>query len=582
MPAIDPALIPTIPPGQIFERFTEDSTLNVRWIEAGDPVFFEAVNRPMADITLRQLIIAKALDSINLKFGHLSLFPFLITCKVVVGSTEIEIPTSWIWDMHVSLPAKWEFIRLARIKRISGHNEDTSGTITGKLRLVFSAQAVGSLTEVYMFHVDYQIDNFFSYQYLRIVPETTLDDTPAIDPGEATTEDGFIILRTLPMTNATYKDFVQHLAPPDNPVDSNNDGIFDSPAVYEIANTPPGGITNPDDFLASSLSHGTGVVVASAFNAMPATDSDISSFLKATNYPFRVGANRTSIHGITIPAAFFREFDMVMPAADEATGDTSMQNSPVWISSIERMDTLANTLKFTFSTYTITSAVSPQVVEFATLTLLRSYTAGRVVNIIPTVNLLAGGGTSEALYRQMFGAGHVVLSSLWGATTGEITAFFDSFLALVDLPARTTYGKDTTIIQALALSRSSRYIPNKGQYEALAGSTARRATPQIPSDSNRFVNELDEGLGDPVDFRTLPGFPDALRENADIDAVGYKATRIHKAVKLCVDANGTAHNYDTDILPRLRCLLGRDPILFDLWFDGTLLKFYSGDEWITL
>jgi len=64
MPEINPALVPTIDPGNIFSRFTTDDTLNVRWLVPGDPVLFEAINRPMADIVLRQLIIAKALDII--------------------------------------------------------------------------------------------------------------------------------------------------------------------------------------------------------------------------------------------------------------------------------------------------------------------------------------------------------------------------------------------------------------------------------------------------------------------------------------------------------------------------------------
>jgi hypothetical protein len=148
MPTIDPDLIPSIAPGQIFSTLTEQSSLNVRWISPRDPVFFEVMNRPMADIVVRQLIIAKALDALELRLSHQALFPFLITCKVDVGTTNIETPISWIWDMHVSIPAKWEYLRLAKIKRISGVNGTTP---TGSLRLIFTAQEKGSSVEVALF-----------------------------------------------------------------------------------------------------------------------------------------------------------------------------------------------------------------------------------------------------------------------------------------------------------------------------------------------------------------------------------------------------------------------------------------------
>ncbi|GAG34935.1 unnamed protein product, partial [marine sediment metagenome] len=53
----------------------------------------------------------------------------------------------------------------------------------------------------------------------------------------------------------------------------------------------------------------------------------------------------------------------------------------------------------------------------------------------------------------------------------------------------------------------------------------------------------------------------------------------HRTVRLVVNGNGTSHTYDTDILPRLRALLGRDPEFGDFWYDGTRLKFFNGDTW---
>ena len=579
MPDINPDLVPTIAPGNIFKHLTEDSTLNVRWLVPQDPVFYEVTNRPMADIVLRQLIIAKALDAVNLRLGHQALFPFLITAKFDTGSGHIELPQSWMWDMHVSIPAKWEFLRLAKIKRMSGTNASTSGDITGILRFIFTAQKKGSTTEVALFYVDYKIDSFFTYQVDRINPVTTLEEPNAIDPGELETINGFVMFRTLDKTLTPIKEVFDALQPPIAGTDSNGDGLYDTPTSYDIVSSDPGGITNPDDFLASSLPHGTGVVVASAYNLIPATDSDINTWLSATNYPFRIGATRTSIHGITVPKALFREFDMVVPTSDEPTGDVSRGFSPVWLSSIERLDSLANKIEFRFSTHTIGgSSTTPDVVEFARLTLDRSSAAGTVVKIEPIDDLLRDESSSQEESRQGFGTGHVVLSSIWGTTDNDVDAFFNGFFALLDMPPVTAFVKDAGLLSSYGLSRNSRFVPTKGQHDALQGSTARRNPPLFPSDSNRFVTEEDQGLGDAIDFRVKPGFV----ENEDILPIGYTGSLIHKLVKLVVDASGDKHDYEKDILPRLKCLLGRDPVFGDEWFDGTLLKFFNGDTWQSL
>jgi len=581
MPTINPSVVPTITPGNIFERLTEDNTLNVQWLTALDPCYYEALNRPMADITLRQLIIAKALDDINLRISHQALFPFLITAKIATGSGDLELPTSWIWDMHVSLPKKWEYIRLAKIKRISGSNTagSSSDELTGILRFIFSGQESGSTTETYLFYADYQIDSVFTYQYKYIQPVSSDEETVVIDAGELETIGGQVVFRTLDTTDSSYNVFLKALAPPSNTSDSNGDGIYDSPAVYEMKATPPGGITQPDDFLAGSLNHGTGILVSSAVNSVPSTDSDFNTWLSSNNYPFRIGATRTSIQGITIPSALFREFSIVAPAFDEETGDTSLQNHPVYVSRIERLDDLATQLKFYFTTHTITPDGTPDEVEFATLTLHKDWAAGRIVNIEPNDDLLSQTGSDQINFRQGFGMGHVVLSTVWGSSSDEVDNFFESFLAILDVSASTTYVKSSSILSSYGICRVPAYTPTKGQWEALSGSSARRDTPLNPSDSNRFITESDEGLGDAVDFRTLAGFPDDLRENEDFEPIAYKATSIHKLVKLVINSDGDNHDYNTDILPRLRCLFGRDPVFGDEWYNGTYFMRYNGDAW---
>lgn len=585
MPTIDANLVPTITPGNIFERLTTDQSLTVRWLVPRDPVIFEAMNRPIADVALRQLIIAKALDDINLRLSHQALFPFLIPAKVDAGSSgSLELPGSWLWDVHVSIPAKWELLRLAKIKRISGSNTAGSGgdEVTGKLRFVFSAQEQGSASEVFLFYVDYEIESFFTYQIRQIQPVTSEEESNPIDAGEQETISGRIIFRTLDRDDSDIETVLKALAPPADTTDSNSDGIFDNPAEYEILMTPPGGISQPDDFLASALSHGTGILVSSAWNSIPSTDSDFGAWLSSSNFPFRIGATRTSTQGVTVPSALFREFSLVVPAPDEETDDVSMQNHPVWLSSIERLDDLATKLQFRFSTHSINPDGTPKVTEFAALELEKGASPGTVVNITPIEDLLENDTTEQNLFMQGFGYGHVVLSSIWGSTTDEVDNFFEGFLAILSSPPVTTFTKSSGLLSSYALDRNSRFTPTRGQWQALRGSSARRSDPITPSDSNRFVTEADEGLGDPVDFRTKSGFPDELRENEDIEDIGWTGTRVHKVIKLVVDSSGDNHTYEKDVLPRLECLLGRQPVFSDFWYDGTVLRFFNGDAWIAL
>lgn len=571
--SIDPDLIPTIQPGGIFNALTKQTSLNVRYIAPSDPVYYSVLNRATSDVVVRQLIIAKALDNLDLRLSHQALFPFLITCQVVVGTQSIELPLSWIWDMHVSLPSKWQYIRLAKIKRISGSNGtgSTGSSPTGLLKLVFTAQEKGSSVETAIFEIEYQINSTLTYQYQRVNIVTSSEEPIVIDPGEAATVDGFIIMKTLPLDVSANYNFITSLAPPIHPIDSNSDGIFDVPAIYEIAESDPAGSTTLD-FLASSLPHGSGIVVSSAFNAIPATDSSIDSWLDATNYPFRITSNLTSLDGIVVPKGLFREFNIVVPSFDEPTGDNSKLNSPVWLSSIQRLDNTGTNLQMRFSTYTINS--TPQIVEFASLNLNSGYTAGTVVKISPIIDLQ---GKNNVLFQQGFGTGAVVLGTVWGDTTDIISSFFTGLQSLTS-STTTTFTKAAGLLSSFGLSRIPRSTPTAGESAALVGTTARLASPVYPSDSNRFVSEQDQGLGDAVDFRTLNGFAD----NPDINPIGYSGSLLNKKVRLDIDTSATNHDYVSDVLPRLTCLLGRSPIFGDMLYSGVLWSIYNGDTWQTI
>ena len=101
--------MPSKAPGTLFSSFVGgDPSLNIRWLTAADPAFFEALNRPLADLAVRQLVLAKSVDTLQLSLGKENLFPFLVGPVVVSGTQEDQLPVKWIWDFHASLPKKWE------------------------------------------------------------------------------------------------------------------------------------------------------------------------------------------------------------------------------------------------------------------------------------------------------------------------------------------------------------------------------------------------------------------------------------------------------------------------------------------
>lgn len=575
-------MVPTKAPGTLFDALTGgDSTLNIRWLKPLDPVFFEVLNRPLTDVTVRQLVIAKAVDTLQIRLGSQALFPFVTQPRVASGTDQVDVPLGLIWDFHASLPKKWENLRLAKIKRISGTNGETEG-YTGYLRLIFTANVQNSSTEVAIFSADYHIASNLSYQPVRLAVVESPEESVVVNAGESETVAGFLMFRTLDLDLDLTQEFLDLLAPPEDTTDTDSDGFFDSPAIYEVVDSIAGGAAVTDDFSLLGLSHGTGLLTDSAWNAIPQLDSDIQGWLTTFNYPFDAEANRTSTAGIVIPAGIFREFDLTVPAGDQPTGDETGTFFPVWISRIERVGTGTNQLRFYFATYNVTDAASDgspatTAVEFASLDLLRSYSEGEIVEITPIDDLQLQAGTAEE-FQQHFGRGHVVLSSLWDGTTTDVTDFFDSFDAIVDSPADTDFSQGSTRLSSFGLSRVPKYVPTIGQSRAMVGSSARRTTPIHPSFDNRFVTEKDEGLGDEVDLEAVSGI-DPVEA---IDRYGYRGGRAHCLVKMVVDGDGLGSDatfYDEQVLPRLRVLLGRDPVFGDQWYNGTRFMTFNGDSW---
>lgn len=576
-------MVPTKSPGTLFSSLTGgDDTLNVRWLVATDPAMYEVLNRPTADVVVRQLVIAKAVDNLQVRLGHQALFPFIVQPIITSNATQADVPIGWIWDYHASLPKKWEKLRLAKIKRISGENSTTNG-YTGKLRCIFTASINGSATEVSVLYADYQIDSVLTYQSFRLLPVPSSEETNSINISEDATVGGFVLFKTLDVNLLSVQEFYNLLEPPLNQTDSNADGLYDYPAVYEIADMPAGGASVTDDVYTSTLSHGSGLLTDSAWNAIPELNSDVQSWITAFNYPFDADVNLKSGDNIEIPKGLFREFNLTVPAGDQPTGDTTGTFYPVWISKIRRVDSLANHLRIYFATYNITDGDSGGIpstapIEFATLDLLKTYTSGEIIEIVPIDNLLLKTST-DIEYQQHFGRGHVVLSSLWDNTTAEVTDFFNAFLSLIASPnADTPYSLSSTRLSSFGLSRVPKYIPTIGQSRALLGSTSRRSTPIDPSYDNRYVCEQDQGIGNSIDLESVPG----IIPNAAIDRYGASGALVHRVVRLIIDATqlGTDPTfYDNQVAPRLRVLFGRDPAFGDFWYNGTRLMFYNGDSW---
>ena len=567
--------MPSKAPGTIFSSFVGgDPSLNIRWLTAADPCFYEALNRPLADIAVRQLVVAKAVDKLQLSLGKDNLFPFLVDPVVVSGTQQDNLPVKWIWDLHASLPKKWRNLRLAKIKRLSGTNSLTSGYV-GALRLIFTASVQGSNVEVSIFSADYKIDSPLTYQTQKLTIITSEEENNNINPGESETVTGHITFRTLDINDQDVTDFLDMLAPP---VDtSNSDGVYDNPSVYEIADSVAGGTAVTEDFNVTSISHGTGMLLDSAWNAIPSLDSDTQSWVLAFNYPFDTNANLTSVDNIKVPQGLFSEFNIVAPAGDNPSGNGSGLFFPVWINRIERIGSGSSTLRFYFSTYNVTDAnpgTTP--IEFAKMDLLRSYGAGEIVEITPFINLKLN---NDQLFDQHFGRGHAVLSSLWDGSSTGVDDFFDAFATIITTPSDTEFSRSSTRLSAFGISRVPKFTPTKGQSQALQGSSSRLTVPKHPSAGNRYVTEQDQGLGNQIDLEAIDG----ITPNASIDRYGFTGALVHPIIRLNVSADNLGDNpatYEEEILPRLRVLLGgRDPQFGDFWYNGTRLMFNNGDSW---
>jgi len=482
----------------------------------------------------------------------------------------------------MSTPAKWENFRLAKIKRMSGGG--TAGE-DGVLRLIFVANQEGSAVDVAIFSADFTIESTLTYQRARLTVVDSAEESIVIDPGESETVNGFITFRTLNRINPIVQTFYELLQPGDT-ADSDSDGFYDVPAVYNLVNTAPGGSGVSSDFAFVGYVYGTGMLVDSTNNAIPQTDSDVQSWITAFNYPFDLNANRTSstATSIRIPTGLFQEFNITAPAGDQPTNDISGTFYPVWINRIALTGSGNEQMRLYFATYTI-SDTQPSLlpIEFARLDLTEVMIPGQIVEIAPIDDLLMHVGSDDELFQQHFGRGHVVLSSKWGGTSTEVSGFFASLEIIVGNEAEFT--QQATRLSSFGISRVPKYIPTIGQSRALSGTSSRLDIPIPPSEDNLYVSELDQGLGNRKDLESSTD----IDPHEAVSRFGYSGALAHKIIQLCIDntkiptgtETGAGAFYEEHVLPRLRLLLGRNPSFGDFWHDGTNLFFFNGDTWQT-
>ncbi len=295
-------------------------------------------------------------------------------------------------------------------------------------------------------------------------------------------------------------------------------------------------------------------------------------------------ANRTSVDSIILPLGMFREFQITAPAGQDPTGSNDPTYYPVWITRAELI--ASDQLRLFFATHATTDALveaapSLAAIEFATLDLFKSGVPGDRLAITPFHNLKVQVGANSGEFMQHFGRGHVVLSGLWDMTNNQpILDLYTAMGQILASPQDTIFSATSTRIGSFGISSVPQYSPTVGQARALTGSTGRLSVPIPPDESNRFVTELDQGLGDTIDLESITG----INPHPAIERYGFNGGVCHKTIKMVIDATQLPTDpnfYDNVVLPRLRVLFGRDPQFGDQWFDGTRFRIHTGDAWQT-
>ena len=261
MPNFNPSLVPLLSPGTLFKKFINDESVRVRTMTPQDPVYYGSFNRPLYDLELRELMLAKSLDQFSNAAGARLIYPFIIQPKIAVGTAVIYVPTRLFWDMKVQLPDGWTNLRLASVDRISGTNDPYSGII----RFVFVGDhTVGSTTDTLaLFYVDYSIASDLTYQIVDVqMPDGST--VPQFDlSGETLT--GKVVFKTGDIDDPTFTTFY-------NSVEYSADST-DIVSRFPIVDSEPTDDLTIDNI---AITYGTGLLVPSAVESSTSSSSSSS------------------------------------------------------------------------------------------------------------------------------------------------------------------------------------------------------------------------------------------------------------------------------------------------------------------
>lgn len=215
---INPNLVPLVAASDLFNDFVNGSSIKIRSLTPADPIYYQTLNRPLNDLSVRQLIMAKTISNSDQVLNYRLRYPYLVQPKI----TGSNIPLGLIWDMKARIPSDYYNLRVAYVVRIDGTNPATwlgaSTPYTGTLRFVFAANRDGDPADYQMFHADYNINNTAELQRSRFSPiytslYGTLVNPTTVDATIADNIAGQVTFSTLDQDDVVVRSFYDAVPP---------------------------------------------------------------------------------------------------------------------------------------------------------------------------------------------------------------------------------------------------------------------------------------------------------------------------------------------------------------------------------
>lgn len=256
MPSINPALIPSITGKNLFQALTEQEQINIRWMTNEDKVYFNHINRPMADLAVRQLIIAKSIVEFSLDVAAAGRFPFLLNPVIVDGASEVDVPDGLVNDFNIIHSLDASNMRLGRIDLLSSDMDGDD--FAGKLRLIFVVTQDDE--DKGLGYVEYDAASTLSFQRatFNVITDGSLGFEPlGINPSSVTAR---VVLKTLDASDINIEEFY--------------DFILDGSGQYLLKDSTP---TDELSTFSETVSMGTGLLRETVIHRLPGVEFNIST-----------------------------------------------------------------------------------------------------------------------------------------------------------------------------------------------------------------------------------------------------------------------------------------------------------------